>query len=145
MAERRLVLDASSLERYGNTVLEIEVIPRIIVDLRRPGRIGVVTPFGVITAWNPRGTDLTEPENRERDGDLAAVLANAGWLHVRCAGSSPDRKHSEQGFAVWAPRDTLLGLAAEFQQDAIFWYDGADFSLCPLEGECLRLPLDRNT
>lgn len=141
-------------ERWGNypeTVCYFQGGPEVMVDLRQEvppatrkglAAIGLERPFGILTAFNPRGVDLEDQDNSRRAKELESELASLGveFISVDCC--SPDRSHCECSLAVIAPREDLLGMARRWEQIAIFWWDGAAFWLygAMSPGE-LRLPL----
>ena len=122
----------------------------LVVDLRRPvtpilrqrlGEIGLTGPFGIVTACNPLGAQIDGAANRR----LTTILGfrTAGYAGSRPAvGASPDASHREPGWAIPAPLDEVRRLAADFFQNALFWFDGEKFSIIPVHGtgEALLLP-----
>ena len=122
----------------------------LVVDLRRPvnpilrqrlAEIGLTGAFGVVTACNPLGGQYGGAANRR----LTTLLATrvAGYAGSRPAvGGSPDGSHREPGWAIPAPLDQVCRLAADFFQDAVFWFDGERFSIVPVygAGQVLSLP-----
>jgi hypothetical protein len=122
----------------------------IVVDLRRPvsalirqrlAEHGLGKPFGVVTACNPLGARLDGPANRRLTTLLASRIA-AGYAGTRPAqGGSPDGSHQEAGWAIPAPLDQVRRLAADFLQNAVFWYDGERFSIVPVHSSSEALPL----
>ena len=121
----------------------------LVVDLRRPvnpmlrqrlGEIGLSGSFGVVTACNPLGGQVDAAANRR----LTTLLASraAGYAGSRPAvGGSPDGSHREPGWAIPAPLDELRRLAADFLQNALFWFDGEKFAIIPVHGAGEALPL----
>jgi hypothetical protein len=121
----------------------------LVVDLRRPvnailrqrlGEIGLGGPFGIVTACNPLGSEIDPAANRR----LTTLLGRrvAGYAGVRPAvGGSPDASHREPGWAIPAPLDEVRRLAAEFLQNALFWFDGERFSIVPVHATSDVLPL----
>ncbi len=124
----------------------------LAIDLRRPlspplrqrlGELGLGRPFGVVTACNPLGSRLDDAANRRLTSLLGQRIL-AGYGEARPAqGGSPDGSHREPGWAVPAPLEEVKRLAADFLQNAVFWYDGERFSIVPVlgPGEPLPLPL----
>ena len=123
-----------------------------MVDLRepvpRPTRnalvaMGLGDPFGVLTAFNPRGIDSPDDENAERMTALEKELASSGDEFVRVDACSPDRSHCECSVAVKGTRDRSIELAKRWDQIAIFWWDGSGFWLygAIIEIEPIKLPL----
>src|SRR5262245_64913294 len=122
----------------------------LVVDLRRPvnpilrqrmAEIGLSGPFGIVTACNPLGAQIDAAANRR----LTLLLEHrvAGYAGSRPAvGGSPDASHREPGWAIPAPLDEVRRLAADFMQNAVFWFDGEKFSIVPVHasGDPLALP-----
>src|SRR5687767_15720536 len=77
-------------ERWGSypeTVLTFAGETEVMVDLREPlspatkkglAAIGLGEPFSVLTAFNPRGVDLSEEKNASRMEALEAELRSSG-------------------------------------------------------------------
>jgi hypothetical protein len=134
---------------YAATVLRFGAAEETWIDLRRPvgpaGRsllagLGLDGSFGVLTACNPRGRLAPEPENRAANRALAERLRRLGRV-VAVEGGSPDGSHREPGFAAPIPGALACEIAAEFGQDAIFWFDGARFWLVGALAPLGRIPL----
>jgi hypothetical protein len=104
--------------------------------------IGFGVPFAVMTAFDPRGRDLTPAENEKRRSDLNDRLKKAGYRFVEVDACSPDRSHCECSVAVVVPQDTAVALAKELEQVAIFWFDGERFWIVGalVEADPLMLP-----
>ena len=122
--------------RYPETVLQFSVDPEIEIDLRRPvtpdsisqlQRIGLGTPFAIMTADDPRGQNLPKQENEKRRQRLNEKLASDGHKFVQVDCCSPDRSHCECSVAVVMPQEAAIDLARELEQVAIFWFDGDRF------------------
>jgi hypothetical protein len=140
-------------EQYPNTVLELCEPPCGRVDLRRPlgpaehrllAAAGLDVPFGVFTAENPCGENVEdEPSgarasaksarNDSRTSILEERLRAAGRRFVRVDGVSPDGSYREKCVAVIVSRSEAVALAKEFDQLALFWFDGERFWLLPAE------------
>ena len=136
---------------YPETVCYFQGDEEVMVDLRIPvapatrnglTALGLGEPFGILTAFNPRGVDLPDEENSKRAGELEAELVSLGISFVRTDCCSPDRSHCECSVAVVAPKEQLLDMARRWEQIAIFWFDGSAFSIAGaiLPG-FLKLPL----
>lgn len=137
---------------YPETVLILPGESEVMLDLREPvpratrnalTAMGLGDPFGVLTAFNPRGVDLSEAENSHRMAALEKELTRSGDDFVRVDACSPDRSHCECSVAVKGTRDRSIELAKRWDQLAIFWWDGATFWLygAIIEIEPLKLPL----
>ncbi len=122
--------------RYPETVLIFAGDPEVCVDLREPVPpatkkamrvLGLGEPFGILTAFNPRGDDIGEEENRKRSQQLESELESSGDEFVRVDACAPDRSHCECSVAVTAPPERVIEMARRWEQIAIFWWDGDNF------------------
>ena len=122
--------------KYPETVLHFSTEPKVVIDLRMVvgveehsnlRRIGFDEPFVVMTAFDPRGENLPREENDERAARLEARLRDLGHPFTRVDACSPDGEHCECSVAVKMPRDDAVKIATEFEQVAIFWFDGKMF------------------
>jgi hypothetical protein len=120
---------------YPDTVLHF---PDLRVDLRRPvpsdlvqslRRLGLAAPFAVVTASNPLGIRLDESVNRWLGAVLSSVVRLRYPAAVPADGRAPDGAHVEPGWAISAPLVDARRLAADFLQNALFWFDGQSFSI----------------
>lgn len=121
---------------YPETVLHFAGEPGVMVDLRievaKPVRdglaaIGLDQPFGVLTAFNPRGVDTSSEENNRRMKELEAELSSTGDFFVRVDACSPDKSHCECSVALRGDRQRVISIAVRWEQIAIFWWDGSAF------------------
>lgn len=137
--------------RYPETILTFSTDPAVEIDLRTiPSSealdglraAGFGSPFAIMTAFDPRGQNLSREENEQRRQDLDRRLGASGYrfTHVDCC--SPDRSHCECSVAVVMPQEEALDLARELQQVAIFWFDGEKFWIVGaiVETDPLMLP-----
>lgn len=157
--------EAEKFDQYPNTVLEFRDAAGTRVDLRRPlddadraglARLGLGGPFAVFTAENPCGENVEdEPgpaeaaaqawRNERRTSRLERDLTSRGVPFVEVDGAAPDGSYRERCVAALMPREEAARLAAEFEQLALFWFDGRDFWLLPARAdqEPRRLPASR--
>jgi len=137
---------------YPETVLHFEGEQPITVDLRvevssavRNGlrALGLDAEFAVLTAFNPRGVDINDEENKRRMSELEAELASVGVSFVRLDACSPDKSHCECSFALGVSRERAIDIARRWEQVAIFWFDGSSFWIYGAidEIEPLKLPV----
>jgi len=140
--------------RYPETILTFSTNPAVEIDLRRipPAdaianllAAGFDQPFAVLTAFDPRGHDLSPAENEERRRDLDVRLTTSGYKFVSVDACSPDRAHCECSVAVKMPQEKAVALARELEQVAIFWFDGKRFWIIGALVEADPLILPRNT
>ncbi|HZH02564.1 MAG TPA: DUF3293 domain-containing protein [Myxococcaceae bacterium] len=148
-------------EQYPNTVLELRDPTPWRLDLRRElseeamerlRGLGFGKGCAVFTAENPEGRtpdDAAEAEEAERRKDrnarrrqtLREHLTERGIRFVEVDGVAPDGDHRERCVAVALPREQAQTLACEWQQLALFWFDGARFWLLPAELDQPARPL----
>ena len=137
--------------RYPETVLEFATSPAVAIDLRETPSddeiaalqsAGLDQPFAVITAFDPRGENLSPAENQIRKQELDRRLRSSGYRFAQVDACSPDRSHCECSVAVVMPQEKALDLAREMEQVAIFWFDGKRFWILGalVETDPLMLP-----
>jgi hypothetical protein len=137
--------------RYPETILLFSIEPPLEIDLRgipsdevlaRLRAAGWGDPFAVVSAFDPRGRDLTPAENEARKRDLNQRLTRAGYRFVDVDACSPDRSHCECSVAVIMDQREAIALARELEQVAIFWFDGNRFWILGaiVESDPLMLP-----
>ena len=122
--------------KYPETILSFATTPKIEIDLRQiPSEaalaqlktVGLNAPFAIMTAFDPRGEDLPEPENQKRKQALDKRIAASGYKFVNVDCCSPDRSHCECSVAVVMSQEEAIDLARQLEQVAIFWFDGERF------------------
>jgi|SRR5687767_850829 len=137
--------------KYPETILSFATEPPIEIDLRAiPSRdalsglagAGLAEPFAIMTAFDPRGENLSAEENEKRRWLLEERLTRLGHRFVNVDCCSPDRSHCECSVAVIMPQEDAIALAKELEQVAIFWFDGARFWIvgAMVETDPLMLP-----
>ena len=137
--------------RYPETILRFQIEPAVEIDLRQiPSEralaqltaAGFNRPFAVLTAFDPRGHDLSPGENEQRKRDLDRRLTSKGYDFAHVDACSPDGLHCECSVAVVMNQEDALALARELEQVAIFWFDGKRFWILGaiLETDPLMLP-----
>ena len=137
--------------RYPETVLDFATTPVIEIDLRKvPSEdaiaalkaAGLGQPFAIMTAFDPRGENLSPSENEKRMRELDERLRASGYSFARVDCCSPDRSHCECSVAVVMPQEKAVDLARELEQVAIFWFDGSRFWILGalVETDPLMLP-----
>jgi hypothetical protein len=140
--------------RYPETVLSFVTAPAVEIDLREvPSEAaiaglkaaGLGQPFAIVTAFDPRGENLSAAENKKRKHDLDERLRSSGYrfAHVDCC--SPDKSHCECSVAVVMPQERAIDLARELEQVAIFWFDGNRFWILGALAETDPLMLPRSS
>lgn len=122
--------------RYPETVLSFSTKPVVKIDLRKiPSEraladlaaVGFGQPFAVLTAFDPRGQNLSPAENEARRRKLDARLTAEGYKFANVDACSPDRTHCECSVAVLIPQEKAIALARQLEQVALFWFDGGRF------------------
>ena len=122
--------------RYPETILDFATTPPIEIDLRKVPpedaiaalkSVGLGQPFAIMTAFDPRGENLSPSENEKRRRELDERLRSSGYSFARVDCCSPDKSHCECSVAVVMPQEKAIDLAREMEQVAIFWFDGSRF------------------
>jgi hypothetical protein len=137
--------------RYPETVLEFATTPPVDIDLRKiPSDDKIATlrsagldqPFAIMTAFDPRGENVSPAENEKRKQELDRRLRSSGYKFVEVDACSPDRSHCERSAAVVMPQKKAVDLARELEQVALFWFDGKRFWIIGalVETDPLMLP-----
>ena len=137
--------------RYPETILRFATQPPLSIDLRRVlsaddlsalSKLGLDGPFAVMTAFDPRGENLSPEENEQLSRRLERKLRDGGYDFLRVDACSPDGDHCECSVAVKMPKDRAVEIALEFEQVAIFWFDGGQFWIVGalLETDPVMLP-----
>jgi hypothetical protein len=137
--------------KYPETILTFAIEPPIEIDLRtipardalsRLAASGLIDPFAIMTAFDPRGENLSAGENAKRQRLLERRLKGLGYRFVNVECCSPDRSHCESSVAVMMPQEDAIALAKELEQVAIFWFDGQRFWIigAMVETDPLMLP-----
>ena len=136
---------------YPNTILAFAAPEPLRVDLRTRvsdeqrralAAAGWANPFAVFTAENPSGDHAEdtptadaaaakERKNRDRRGALRGELRARGLRLREVEASAPNGEYSEQCVAVDVALADARRIAREFDQLALFWYDGTVFWLVP--------------
>jgi hypothetical protein len=140
--------------RYPETILEFSTTPVIEIDLRQVPSENAITaltvaglgkPFAILTAFDPRGENLSRAQNEKRKQELERRLRSSNYRFAQVDACSPDRSHCECSFAVVMPQEKALDLAREMEQVAIFWFDGKRFWILGALTETDPLMLPRNS
>ena len=137
--------------KYPETILSFATQPSVEVDLRAIPSDSVLSslrsaglgdPFAIITAFDPRGRNLSPAENEDRRRALEAKLTASGYGFARVDCCSPDRSHCECSVAVPMRQEAAIALAKEEEQGAIFWFDGKRFWIVGalIETDAMMLP-----
>ncbi|HEY4672221.1 MAG TPA: DUF3293 domain-containing protein [Gemmatimonadaceae bacterium] len=136
---------------YPETILRFSFDPALEIDLRKSPKeeelsrlraSGFGEGFAVLTAFDPRGQDLSAEANAKRKRDLDARLSKLGYRFVDVDACSPDGAHCECSVAVIMDQKEAIELARDLEQVAIFWFDGKQFWILGaiVEADPLMLP-----
>ncbi len=121
---------------YGDTLLRFPGPEPLEIDLRVPvsGRVrdalavrGLGQSFGLLTPENPRGRRTSPEDNADRWVRFLTELDSTGTWYVRADGCSRDGRHVEHGVALLWSQGEIVALARQWEQSAIYWWDGARF------------------
>jgi len=122
----------------------------LVIDLRAPVTaahrdaligLGLERSFGILTAQDPGGATQSPERNAMLAANLQRVLGAARMHYVTVDASSPDHSHSESSVAVSLSRDSAVALARQYDQLAIFWFDGRQFWIVPVTANVPPLSL----
>jgi hypothetical protein len=140
--------------RYPETILDFATTPAVKIDLRKvPSQdaiadlkaAGLGRPFAIMTAFDPRGENLSPAENKKRKHELDERLRSSGYRFAQVGCCSSDRSHCECSVAVVMPQQEAVDLARELEQVAIFWFDGNRFWILGALAETDPLMLPRSS
>ena len=100
--------------------------------------------FAILTAFNPMDSELSEKENKLRNGEMRSLLAEEELDYSELVGSSPDGSHQEPSFAVSCKLEDAIEWANRFEQRAIFWIEENQLQIIASEnGDRFQLGLFR--
>ena len=93
---------------YDNTVFLLSEVPTVWPN-----------NFAIITGHNPMDQKLTDSENIRRNQQLAEWTESN--IFIKLIGSSPDRTHQEESFALECSLKEAIETGEQFNQRAIFY------------------------
>jgi hypothetical protein len=125
---------------FPSTHLRFVDAPEITIDVR--GHVGVeeraalaahglTGSFAVVTAQDPMGKTQPPEVNQALATKLQDHVRSLGVPYARVEACSPDRSHCEDSIALVLARDECVTLARDYDQLAIFWFDGDAFWIVP--------------
>ena len=122
---------------FSRTILELGAdrisvgvdVPLDAATIRKLQALGVGPTFAVVTPFNPLGRALPDADNLRRLADFRQQLERDGVSMVPADGWSPDRTHLERGMACHCTLEEGLALGRQWEQLAIFWFDGTRLRL----------------
>lgn len=81
--------------------------------------------WAFITAWNPRSEAFSEQGNRERNGELADLIAQGGWEYYPGVGAGTDGSWppEESFWMLNVPPEDTIRLGRRFGQNALLWWE----------------------
>lgn len=80
--------------------------------------------FAIITAYNPGGIPLADPqENQLRDQKFIEQLKALDHPFFPILAGNKDFSHRELSYGIDMPLDEAIQLALAFEQDALFWIE----------------------
>ncbi|MER2494111.1 DUF3293 domain-containing protein [Catenovulum sediminis] len=111
-----------------------DLYQNVVFELEQP--LGEQLDFAIVTAFNPRGLNLTLGHNQTLDRALLADIEKLGVPYRRLFGCAPDKSHIEASWAIATDKETACKLASKYQQNAIYWVESNFLYLTPclLEG-----------
>lgn len=118
-------------QEYPNTVLRLaDAAP---IDLREPlgadaraafASHGFSGAFAILSAYPAPAQQRSNVENERLTERLRSVIATYGARAIDVLAESPDGAHTEPSLAASLSRHDALAIALEFEQAALFWFDG---------------------
>lgn len=94
-------------------------------------KLGLGPTLAVITPCNPFGVEVGPSVNVERLATFRRELVQAGIPNVEADGWSSDHAHVERGNACALDLEAAIALARKWDQLALFWFDGSQFTIVP--------------
>lgn len=128
---------------YATAILEFPELG-LVIDLRRPLEAPAVAllrgvagsgELCVITPVNPRGRTLAPSANATRYAALHERLRRDRVPWTACDGRNEDATHSERGMACVMSLEAGRRLAGEFDQLALYHFDGSRLWLVPVRAD----------
>lgn len=98
-------------------------------------QLGLGATFAVITPCNPDGVVRSPLEN------VLLLQMFQDWVrHERidampAHGRSRDGSHVERGRALAVSREAAIAIGRQWEQVAVFWFDGSRFEVVPTRGQ----------
>ncbi|MFV7768971.1 DUF3293 domain-containing protein [Shewanella marisflavi] len=87
--------------------------------------------FAIITAYNPKGKNLSPSQNRLLDKQLQRHILRLQYPYRALIGASTDRGHMEKSWAVSLDKTDAVELGKVFNQNAIYFVDNDELYLVP--------------
>ena len=87
--------------------------------------------FAIITAYNPKGKNLSPSQNGLLDKQLQRHILRLQYPYRALIGASADRGHMEKSWAVSLDKVTAVELGRVFNQNAIYFVDNDELYLVP--------------
>jgi hypothetical protein len=108
-----------------------KILPEYFDVLFIPHEVAIAWPdeFWIVTACDPYSSGETS-NDAAASAELSKRLEDLGAWQARLRGTSPDREHREESFAVGGlGRATVLELGRGFLQNAVFHVVGDELSV----------------
>ena len=88
--------------------------------------------FAIITACNPKGTLLSQSQNRLRDRKLQHSIDTLKCPYRAVIGAARDMSHFEKSWAIFVEKQQAIQLGEEFVQNAIYYVNEGELILVPV-------------
>lgn len=112
--------------------LTIDVRGHVTHDVRAGlAAHALIGTFAVVTAQDPMGKTQSREANAQLAAKLQKQVASLGAPYTRVQACNPDRSHCEESVAIVLARHKAVDLACDYDQLAIFWFDGDAFWIVP--------------
>ena len=135
---------------FSATVLEFKATPPFRIDLRhevlpsvleRLHGIGFGQSFGVVTAEEPMGASLAPDVNERLVARLRERVQAIDAAQVDVDACGAHGSHCERSIAIAIDIQSVVRLADDYRQLAIFWFDGRAFWIIPVRSNKAKLKL----
>lgn len=131
--------DAARWQLYLATTVLAELAPGVVTDLSGPDAVPDWPLDGtayVLSAWNPYGRPRSEQRNARAHAALLERLEALGARWVPATGVDEDDTYREHGvLSVELDLDAALGVAGEFDQEALFRIDAERIEVVGVDGD----------
>lgn len=97
--------------------------------------IGFEQSFGVVTAVDPMGVTQPPETNDELVARLRIRVAGIGAVQAEVDACGVAASHCERSIAIAIDLQSVIRIADEFRQLAIFWFDGSAFWIIPVRSD----------
>ena len=88
--------------------------------------------FAIVTAYNPRSTIRLQKDNERQQHELIRIVVQQEWRYKTLLAGDESFKYFEPSLAIECSVVQAKWLAANFEQNAIYYVQGDRLSLIPV-------------